>query len=180
VTDGNGTAAAGTAASGRAAHEPTHAAGEGAPASPGPVSAADKTVAAVLGEIVWLMSQSAEFKQYLVADLEWLAMPPILLRQFRLFYHEGRPVAAVLYGRVSEEVERRLDAGAPTLRPQDWQSGEKLRVVKTIAPFGGGEAFAKETLAALAGAGPQGAGTGLQEQYDDRLAHGDGQTLPAD
>ena len=107
---------------------------------------ADKTVAAVLGEIVWLMSQSAEFKQYLVADLEWLAMPPILLRQFRLFYHEGRPVAAVLYGRVSEEVERRLDAGAPTLRPQDWQSGQKLRVVKTIAPFGGGEAFAKETL----------------------------------
>ena len=76
-------------------------------------------------------------------------MPAILLRQFRLFYHEGKPVAVVLYARVSEEVERRLDSGAPTLRPQDWRSGEKVRVVKVIAPFGGGEEFAKETLAAL-------------------------------
>jgi hypothetical protein len=37
------------------------------------------------GEVVWLMSQSAEFKEYLIADLEWLVMPAILLRQFRLF-----------------------------------------------------------------------------------------------
>lgn len=95
------------------------------------------------------MSQSAEFKQYLIADLEWLAMPPILLRRFKLYYHEGRPVAAVLYARVSDEVARRLEAGAPTLRPQDWQSGDKLRIVKVIAPFGGGEEFARETQAAL-------------------------------
>ena len=121
-------------------------------AVPGPEPAgpaADKTVAAVLGEIVWLMSRSDEFKQYLVADLEWLVMPAILLRQFRLFYHEGRPAAAVLYARMSEEAAQRLDAGAPTLRPQDWQSGETVRIVKTIAPFGGGEEFAKELLEVL-------------------------------
>ena len=141
MSGGNGNGASGAGGPGGPAGKPA-----GGPAAGPATAGADKTVAAVLGEIVWLMSQSAEFKQYLVADLEWLAMPPILLRQFRLFYHEGRPVAAVLYGRVSEEVERRLDAGAPTLRPQDWQSGQKLRVVKTIAPFGGGEAFAKETL----------------------------------
>jgi cytolysin-activating lysine-acyltransferase len=102
---------------------------------------ADKTISAVLGEIVWLMSQSPEFKQYLISDLEWLVMPPILLRQFRLFYHEGRPAAVVLSARVSPEVEARLEAGAPTLRPDDWKSGEKVRVVKVIAPFGGGEEF---------------------------------------
>ena len=113
-----------------------------------PADASDNTVAAVLGEIVWLMSQSAELKQYLIADLEWLVMPAILLRQFRLFYQEGKPVAAVLYARVPEEVAARIDAGAPTLRSQDWQSGEKLSVVKTIAPFGGGEEFAKETVRA--------------------------------
>ena len=142
MSSGNGTAPSGTGVP----------EGAGGQAAAGPAMAgADKTVAAVLGEIVWLMTQSAEFRQYLVADLEWLAMPPILLRQFRLFYHEGRPAAAVLYARVSEEVGCRLDAGAPTLRPQDWQSGEKLRVVKTIAPFGGGEAFAKETLGAIEG-----------------------------
>jgi hemolysin-activating ACP:hemolysin acyltransferase len=55
----------------------------------------------------------------------------------------------VLYARVSDEAGRRLDAGAPTLRPQDWQSGETVRIVKTIAPFGGGEEFAKELLEVL-------------------------------
>ena len=110
---------------------------------------ADKTVSAVLGEIVWLMSQSPEFKQYLISDLEWLVMPPILLRQFRLFYHEGKPAAVVLYARVSPDVAARLDAGAPTLRAQDWRSGEVMKVVKVIAPFGGGDEFARETAGAL-------------------------------
>ena len=128
MTNGNGAASA----------APAEADG-----APGEVpDASDKTVAAVLGEIVWLMSQSAEFKQYLIADLEWLVMPPVLLRQFRLFYQEGKPVAAVLYARVSDEVAARLDAGAPTLRPGDWKSGERMRIVKVIAPFGGGEEFA--------------------------------------
>lgn len=107
---------------------------------------ADKTVSAVLGEIVWLMSQSAEFKQYLISDLEWLVMPPILLRQFRLFYHEGRPAAVVLYARVSPEVAARLDVGAPSLRAQDWRSGDEVKVVKVIAPFGGGERFVEEMV----------------------------------
>jgi cytolysin-activating lysine-acyltransferase len=142
VTDGDGTAGAGKSAPGGGA-----AAGPAGPARAAdvPADAADKTVAAVLGEVVWLMSQSAEFKEYLIADLEWLVMPAILLRQFRLFYHEGKPVAVVLYARVSEEAERRLDSGAPTLRPQDWQSGEKVRVVKTIAPT----EFEQETVKAI-------------------------------
>lgn len=118
--------------------------------APGAGSAnADKTVSSVLGEIVWLMSQSPEYKQYLISDLEWLVMPPILLRQFRLSYHEGRPVAVVLYARVSEEVEARLNAGAPTLRPQDWKSGSTLKVVRVIAPFGGEESFVSEAIALL-------------------------------
>ena len=71
-------------------------------------------------------------------------MPPILLRQFRLFYHEGRPAAAVLYAFVSDDVAARLDAGAPTLRPADWKSGTRARIVKVIAPFGGEEAFVKD------------------------------------
>ncbi|MEZ2409140.1 toxin-activating lysine-acyltransferase [Bosea sp. RCC_152_1] len=108
-------------------------------------SGADKTVATILGEIVWLMSQSAEFKQYLISDLEWLVMPPILLRQFRLFYHEGRPAGAVLFARVSSEVAGRLDFGAPTMRVNDWKSGELLKIVKIIAPFGGGDKFLDQT-----------------------------------
>jgi cytolysin-activating lysine-acyltransferase len=107
--------------------------------------AADKTIATVLGEIVWLMSQSPVHKQLPMADLEWLVMPAILLRQFRLFYHEGKPVAAVLYAFVSDEVERRIESGAPSMQPGDWKSGERAWIVQVIAPFGQAEAFAKET-----------------------------------
>ncbi|KFC75906.1 hypothetical protein FG93_00046 [Bosea sp. LC85] len=115
-----------------------------APGDAGRSEHADKTISSVLGEIVWLMSQSPEYKQYLISDLEWLVMPPILLRQFRLFYHEGRPAAVVLYARVSPEIEARLDAGAPTLRPDDWKSGNVVKVVRVIAPFGGAEDFGEE------------------------------------
>jgi cytolysin-activating lysine-acyltransferase len=55
----------------------------------GPASAAPphpKTVAEVLGEIVWLMSQSPAHKHSFIADLEWMVMPPVLLSQFRLFH----------------------------------------------------------------------------------------------
>jgi cytolysin-activating lysine-acyltransferase len=80
-----------------------------------------------------------------MADLEWLVMPAILLRQFRLFYHEGKPVAAVLYAFISDEVERRIESGAPSVQPGDWKSGERAWIVQVIAPFGQAEAFAKET-----------------------------------
>jgi cytolysin-activating lysine-acyltransferase len=42
----------------------------------------------------------------------------------------------VLYAFVSEEVERRIEAGAPSLRAGDWKSGERPWIVQVIAPFG--------------------------------------------
>lgn len=128
------------------AHEPS---GSGETPSPSGSSAEElgrvpQTVAEAFGEIVWLMSQSPLHKQFLIGDLEWLVMPPVALRQFRMYRHEGRPVAVVLYAFVSEEVERRIEAGAPTMRPADWKSGERAWIVQVIAPFGEAEAFAKE------------------------------------
>lgn len=35
-----------------------------------------KTISAVLGEIVWLMSQSPLHKQFFISDLEWFVMTP--------------------------------------------------------------------------------------------------------
>lgn len=58
-------------------------------------------------------------------------------------------MVVVLYARVSDKVATRLGAGAPTLRLPDWKSGVGVRVVKVIAPFGGGEKFTKETIQAL-------------------------------
>src|SRR5262249_11944001 len=50
---------------------------------PAPAGAAKKT-SEVLGEIVWLMSQSPLHKQLFISDLERLVMTPMLLQRFRL------------------------------------------------------------------------------------------------
>ncbi len=106
------------------------------------------TVSAVLGEIVWLLTQSPLHKQFFLSDLEWLVMTPIVLQQFRLFYQDAppeqggrRPIGVTLWGLVSDDVEARLAEGTTRLRPQDWHSGQRAWVVEVVAPFGGGDAM---------------------------------------
>ena len=113
---------------------------------PAPAGAAKKT-SEVLGEIVWLMSQSPLHKQLFISDTEWLVMTPMLLQQFRLFYDKAKPVGVVFWASVSEEVEARLAAGTTRMRPQDWKSGDRLWVVEAIAPFGGAEEMVKDLKA---------------------------------
>lgn len=105
-----------------------------------------KTVAAVLGEIVWLMSQSARHKTFMIQDLEAAVMPAVLLRQFRIYYDTKTPAGVVLFARVNADTAARLDAGAPSLRPTDWQSGSQVRIVDIIAPFGGREDIEAEFI----------------------------------
>ena len=100
---------------------------------------------AVLGEIVWQMSQSPLHKSFFISDLEWLVMTPVLLQQFRLYYDKDKPIGVVFWGTVDADAEARLAAGTNKFRPQDWKSGDRLWVTvtaepckqKVIAPFGG-------------------------------------------
>jgi hypothetical protein len=62
-------------------------------------------VSEVLGEIVWLMSQSPIHKQFYISDLEWFVMTPVLLQQFRIFYAQDRPVGVLLWAFASNKVE---------------------------------------------------------------------------
>lgn len=105
--------------------------------SPTAAAAAPKTVAQMLGEIVWLMSQSPIHKQLFIGDLEWFCMPAILLEQFRMFYGPDRPAAVALWAQVSEETEQRLQAGGSRLRPDEWRGGDRLWLIELVAPFGG-------------------------------------------
>src|SRR5262249_48726966 len=82
-----------------------------------------KSLSTVLGEVVWLMSQSAVHRQLFISDLEWFAMTPVMLKQFRLFYAKDRAVGAAFWAFVNDEVEERLKSGTGKLRPQDWKSG---------------------------------------------------------
>ncbi|MFT3810512.1 MAG: toxin-activating lysine-acyltransferase [Micropepsaceae bacterium] len=108
-----------------------------------------KTVAQMLGEIVWLLSQSPIHKQLFIGDLEWFCMPPILLEQYRLFYGPNAPAAVALWARVSPETDARLTAGAPRLRPDEWQSGDTYWLVELIAPFGGHEEILKDLQSSI-------------------------------
>jgi cytolysin-activating lysine-acyltransferase len=125
---------------------PGAAAGQTAFDHPAPAGAAKK-VSEVLGEIVWLMSQSALHKQFFISDLEWFVMTPIMLQQFRLFYDKDKPIGVAFWATVSAEVEERLAAGTSRLRPQDWKSGDRLWVVEVVAPFGGAEEMVKDLKA---------------------------------
>ncbi len=129
----NGSAAQpeGASAFGSAFNQPT----------PGPKH---RTVSEVLGEIVWLFSQSPHHKTFFISDLEWLAMTPIVLQQFRIFYAPQRPIGVALWARVAPHVAERLATGNARLSPQDWKSGDELWLVDIVAPFGGKDEMLKD------------------------------------
>lgn len=113
-----------------------------------PPAGAARTVSAVLGEVVWLQTQSPQHKQaFFLGDLEWMAMPPILLQQFRMFYAKDRPMGVILWAFVNDEVEERLLPGNARMRPQDWKSGDKLWIVEVLAPFRGTDEMLKDLKA---------------------------------
>ena len=96
-----------------------------------------KTVAQVLGEITWLMTQSPRHKAIPLGDLEWLLMPAILLRQFRIFYKGEQPVGVALWALADDLVAKRIDAGDKRLTAVEWKSGTTMRIIDLVAPFGG-------------------------------------------
>ena len=107
------------------------------------MAAGAKLVSAAFGEIVTLLMRAPGYKHYTLADLEWLAVPPLLCNQFTLAEARSKetgltaPVGIALWARVSEEVDHRLssDLAAPIrLRPDEWQSGDILWLVDAVGP----------------------------------------------
>ncbi|MGI9169576.1 MAG: toxin-activating lysine-acyltransferase [Caulobacteraceae bacterium] len=110
----------------------------------GTVAGTGKTVAQVLGEIIWLMSQSPVHKQLFIGDLEWFCMPPILLEQFRIFNGPNSPAAVAFWASVSEETETRLVGGGNKLRADEWKSGDRKWLIELVAPFGAVDEIIKD------------------------------------
>jgi cytolysin-activating lysine-acyltransferase len=119
-----------------AAHR-AHAANGSATPSGAQAEPAPKTVSQVLGEITWLMTQSPRHKAIPLGDLEWLVMPAILLKQFRIFYKGEQPVGVALWALTDDLVAKRIDAGDKRLSAVEWKSGSHMRIVDVVAPFGG-------------------------------------------
>lgn len=105
---------------------------------------AEPTMATLLGEVVWLLTQSPTHRHLFLADLEWAVMPALMLRQVHLFRSKGRVVGVALWASVSDEVDARLSSGVTRLAPLEWKSGDTLWLVDIIAPFGGTERILEE------------------------------------
>jgi hemolysin-activating ACP:hemolysin acyltransferase len=102
-------------------------------------------LAATMGRIVRLMARSPRHHDRKLSDLEWLALPAVRTGQCALMEAQSRssghvaPLAAVLWARVSVEVDKRLSEklDAPIrLAPEEWRSGDILWLVDAIGDDG--------------------------------------------
>lgn len=101
----------------------------------------DSSLGRILGEMVWLASQSPAHRHaLLLSDLEWFLMPPLRFGQCRVFRDQGQPVAAALWAYLDDDARERLTEGAVRLKVHEWQGGPHCWLVDLIAPFGGQEA----------------------------------------
>ncbi len=117
------------------------AAGEDAPAAAGAGTAPPQPASPleVIGPVVGLMMQSLAHKYVFVSDLEWMVVPALAARQFRLYRRDGRAVAYASWALVDEHREQRLKAGQVRLAPQEWRCGDRVWLYDIVAPFGGAD-----------------------------------------
>jgi len=99
----------------------------------------------VIGAATLLAMRSPSHKYFFNSDLEWMILPAILHKQFMLFRNnKNNPLALIVWAKVSEEVEKTMLSGAIKLRPQDWNSGDKIYIIDVITPFNATKDFLKQ------------------------------------
>ncbi len=92
------------------------------------------TLENVIGTVSLLMTQSPAHRHMFMADLEWLVIPPVMLRQFRIFKNNNnQPVGFVTWASLNEEVSARLKSGVIKLAPGEWKSGDKVYIIDVIS-----------------------------------------------
>jgi len=117
-----------------------------------------RTVAEAIGQIVWLLSQSAVHRELKIKALEWSFTPAVISQQFRIFRFgptpglsdadpasfaqfgltreglETLPLGVAIWANLSEAAEAKLEAGEH-LAAEDWTSGDRTWLVELISPF---------------------------------------------
>lgn len=102
-----------------------------------------KLAAAAFGEVVGVLMHAPGFKHYSLADLEWLVLPAIALKQFSVASASNaqtkspRAVGVALWAKVSDDVDQRLSTALDVpirLRPDEWRSGETIWLVAMVGP----------------------------------------------
>ncbi len=94
----------------------------------------------LLGQAAWVMMRSPAHRHLFVGDLEWLLLPPIACKQFRLWRRDNMPVAFASWALLSDEVEARLieSLGAPVVSaapPADGaDTADDAPIVAAVSP----------------------------------------------
>jgi len=97
------------------------------------------TMESIFGSISWLMLQSPAHRYLFIADYEWLVMPALQLKQFRVIRNDNKPIAYISWAYINEETESRIKKqGAPKLAPHEWNNGDGIWIIDVVTPFGGG------------------------------------------
>lgn len=79
-----------------------------------------------------------------IADMKWLIVPPNQLRQFHIYCRDGKAVADLSWGMLSEEVGSRMKNGLNRLCPDEWSSRDQAWVIDLFARFGGHDNVLKD------------------------------------
>ncbi|MDX2258195.1 MAG: toxin-activating lysine-acyltransferase [Hyphomicrobiaceae bacterium] len=112
------------------------------PAAPVASGAPMKHPFTALGEVTSLLIAAPGFQRLALSELSRLVLPAIRLNQIAIAQGRDdkgtqRPVAAVLWARVSPAVDARLTATpqvAPKLLPEEWNSGSIAWIVAAVGP----------------------------------------------
>ena len=100
-----------------------------------------KRLEQAFGEIASVLMRAPQYRQYTLADMEWLVVPPVLSGQFSLAEAQSKtsgftaPIALVTWAKVSAEVDHRLAADPARqirLKPEEWRSGEAFWVIDAV------------------------------------------------
>lgn len=84
------------------------------------------------GKIISVFTRNGILKNYTLADLDWLVVPPVLAGTYGIINRQSKaanthiPAAVILWACVSAEVDQRLTVAGDDpvrLEPHDWQSG---------------------------------------------------------
>ena len=103
-------------------------------------AARSKRMQASFGEVVTLLMRSPQFKGMPLAALEQLVVPPIVAGQAMIAEAQNKktglvaPAAAILWAKVSDEVDQRLSEAqgqSLNLSQQDWKSGDNPWLIIT-------------------------------------------------
>jgi len=97
----------------------------------------------IVGDIVYLMMRSPFHKHLFLSDLEWLLIPPVRLKQMRIFRNEQMPLAYISWAYLTEEAEQRLLTTGVRIAPRDWNAGNRIWIIDNISVVEGNYQFLK-------------------------------------